>query len=441
MKKTLIFIAVVLLVSMIGVFTLSSCNLQKILENADMTEDGTATDKEGCIALIDAFFEETLTDPDVVVTCKNKDGEVQFTDTVKGTDSLTVGRDGSKTYAFKKGDIYYWASITQDTDEDGEVVESRFYYCSDPTKSSYYVDMDSVYKTSYCQFMGNINLVSMLPEKDSTFRCESHAEKTNGVTTGSLTFSFTTTGGTFTITASSEENLVKTVHIVLDDKTNPQASRDQTLTFVYGAASITLPDIDAWEREEAAKAERLEANEQAIESRDELLTSALFADNVKITVTDYLTFATLLSETIANDIDCVDYGTYKTYAYMVEVDEENADYFLVTDGEEKTYTKNSDDYGDNWYVCYSSYISVKDSLAETAEFTYEVREDGYVTYNVKVDGNVIYAISVDGNQDAITQVAISGIDDNGDRFMIGITLEYNTAELQQPDLSNYVLVS
>ena len=233
---------------------LASCSLQEMLENADYTEEYTADNKDGSVELINSFFEETLKDPNFVITNKNKAGEVQFTETVKGTSGLVVYKDGSETYAYKKGDFYYVAMISFNENEDGEVEEHRYYYCSDNSKPGYYKDnelgtMKDMYNGSYCTFMGKylgINLVSALPEENATFSCVSKGEKKDGVTTGSLTFDYTTESGTIKITADSKENLVQTIRIVVTDNATSEANRDFTWTFEYGSASITLPDTDAW---------------------------------------------------------------------------------------------------------------------------------------------------------------------------------------------------
>ncbi len=440
MKKTIKILTVTLLVCLVSMLALTACNFEKLLENADWIEEAEYTDKESCVGAINSFFEETLKDPDFVVTCKNKAGEVQFTETVKGTDSFTLGKDGSKTYVYKIGDFYYWVSVEQTEYEEGETVEQHMYYCSDSSKvAGYCEDAENYYNSWYCLFMSNITVISWVPEKDASFHCVVNGEKTDGAVSNSLTLECTATGGTITITAASEENLVKNVHIVLNDTTDPSASRDLTLTFEYGSASITLPDTDAWDREEAARRQKIEDNEAAIAARDEFLSSTI-AENVKVTVMDYLKSAALMTETFANDIDFVDYGDYKTYAYTKTIDDDSWENYLVMDaGEEKTYTKNSESFGDNCLVWYALYISAYDELVETADFSCTIT-DGAMTYNVKVDNEVIFSISVAANQDPIMQIDISGFDDDGNRTVIGITLEYNRSELSEPDLSNYTYI-
>ena len=77
MKKRFVPILALFLCA-VSVFLLSACRFDQILENADYVEDSEAVNQKDSVELINAFFEETLKDPDFVVTCKNKDGEVQF---------------------------------------------------------------------------------------------------------------------------------------------------------------------------------------------------------------------------------------------------------------------------------------------------------------------------------------------------------------------------
>ena len=441
MKKKTALIMIAVVVCVVSIFAFAACNLKEAIENADFTEDFSSTDKEGSLSLINAFFSETLKNKNFVVTCKDKESVLQFTETVKDDASYVLGANGSQTYAYKKGDVYYWVSITQEKDDDGESVENRTYYCSDETKESYLEDMVSIYNANYCQFMADVNLVKMLPAEGATYSCKSHADKEEGAITASLTFEYKTTAGTFTITASSANDLVQTVHLVLNDTTDSQANRDLTLTFAYGSASITLPDTDAWDEEAAAKRKRIEDNEQAIKDRNEYLAFAMSAENVTVTVMDFLTFSNVLTETIADGIDCVDYGTSKTYAYMEEIDEVTADYYVVYeyDDDENTYTVNEEDYDDHCLVWYDMFVSLYDEdFLESADFTFE-EKDGTMTYNVEYEGDVIHSVSVTGNQKPITQIGVSGMDENGDRFMTAIMLSYGSSNVQKPDLSAYTL--
>ena len=257
MKKLLTTFAMVLLVCLVSVFALTACNLK--FEEMDGSEYYDVTDKTGSVEQINDFFEETLNDPDFVVTCKDKDGAVQYTETVKGTSSYTVFKDGSKTYAFRKGDHYYVAQINPAKNAAQEPVETHTYYCSDSTKPGYYAatqgnTMEDMYKSNFCRFMSKyagVDIVKELSEEDATFHCKTHIERISNYPTGSLEFTYTTDKGSLALTASSEGDKVNSLRLVISETDESGHAGDLTWTFVHGNAAITLPDTDAWDRENA----------------------------------------------------------------------------------------------------------------------------------------------------------------------------------------------
>ena len=429
MKRIWFVLSVVLLLCAVSVFAFAACDDLKT-EKVNLKDDNSASSVEGSVALIDAFFAETLKDPDFVVTCTDAEGDVQFVETVKGTDSYTLSQSGAKTYAYVKEGVYYWVAISPDVAEDGSKTDRRDYYCSDETKDYYLASIKSAYDNSYCQFFGCFKLFNVFPEENATIGCKIAPKTEEGVATSTLTLDYAAPGITFKVTALSKENAVQSVHIELTNDRDSSLDRDLTLTFVYGSASIDLPDVDAWEREEAERKQRLADNEQAVAARDEFLSCATGADNVSVTAIDYSTFSTL-SETIANGIDYVNHGSYQTYAYTKDGDS----YLLKIQNGQKTYKKNADEYGDNVLVWYSL-IDAKDDLFETATFSFG-EENGTMTYTVKEGNNTLYSISATKAQDIVTQIAIVGVDNNGNSLMLAITLDYEKAELQEPDLSEY----
>ena len=193
MKKTMMILATVLIASVVSVFAFTACNIK--LTSMDGTAYYSGTEKARSVELVDEFFAETLNDPDLVVTCKDKDGVVQYTETVKGTSSCTLYQDGSKTYAFKKGDNFYVAEITPS--ENGER-ETCTYRCSDSTKRGYYAGaqgetMEELYKSNYCRFMSKndgAGIVKDLSEEDGTFRCMNKVETLSGFSSASLEFTY-----------------------------------------------------------------------------------------------------------------------------------------------------------------------------------------------------------------------------------------------------------
>ena len=422
-------------------FALASCELAEVIENGDYTEEYSSDDKDGCVDLINGFFEETLKDPDFVVTNKTKDGTVQFTETVKGTSSHMVYSDGYERFAYKKGEFFYIAAIDREEDDFGDVEETRYYYCSDSSKEGYlpddeYSTMEDMYKGSYCSFLGKyggVGLVESLPEEGNTFSCVSKGERKDGVTTGSLEFVFTTESGTLKITADSKENLVQTLRIVVEDNSGLNASRDISWTFVYGGASVEVPDTDAWDREEAEKEARVEANEAALDARDEFFNATYWEDNFVVTIE---TPTSKIVESLTEDVDCVDYGTYKTYAFYEDIDEDNWDTYYVFESEDtKYFMKNSDYFEDNVYVWYYLFIGTYDALEEDADFSCVVEGDT-MTFTIARDGETLVTFIAEKTGELVTSATLTVATDSGDRT-VNFTFEYGTADVTIPDLSDF----
>ncbi len=462
MKKTATLL-LALAICFGSVFALASCGLQEALENADYTEEYTADNKEGSVELINSFFEETLKDPDFVVTNKTEGDKVQYTETVKGTSSHTVYSNGAETFAYKKGEFFYIAAIDREENGEGEVEETRYYYCSDSSKGGYLADdeystMEDIYKGNYCSFLGKyvgVGIVDSLPEEGNTFSCVSKGERKDGVTTGSLEFVFTAPTGTLKITADSKDNLVQTLRIVIVDNSDLNASRDFTWTFVYGGASVTLPDTDAWDTEDAGEEagedenqEIIEANMGVISKRDEFLDEAVYGENLIVTVSgDVFNFV----ETIADGIDRVVYDSRTTYTYLEEVGEFDFDCYVVFDVKaveeyemeaEKYYMVNPEDdsYGDNRYVYYNYIIGLFDGgeMLESATYTCDIDGDSMTFKVVSDEGTfTLDATKTDG---VVRTIDIS-VSDVEEPAAITISFEYGSAELSKPDLSEYELIS
>ena len=436
MKKAKLLV-MVMLVCIASVFALTACNLN--LENADYTENLEASDKEGSIELINAFFEETLKDPDFVVTCENKDGEVQYTETVKGTDSYTLGKDGSQIYAYKKGDVFYLASIRQEEDDEGNTHEQRYYYCSDSTKPGYYAEnesgtMEEIYKGNYCSFMSQyngVNIVELLPDDEGVYNCKSHSEKKDGVTTGSLDFSFTVDEGTITITAASEENKAKTLHIVSSD------SADLTWAFVYGGASITLPDTDAWDKEQEAEEARIAGNEKALEDRYNFFAATTDAQNAVVTVD--INGKTSYVQSIVGGMECLDFGTHKVYTYLKDVNEETTDTYYVYDGEDaKYYLVNDDAYDSVVMYYYHMGICLYDEAGEQgATFACTVDGDS-LTFTISMDGETLATLVATKTGDTVSKATYTVQGDGGNAVTTTYTFAYGSASLTEPDLTGFV---
>ena len=174
----------------------------------------------------------------------------------------------------------------------------------------------------------------------------------------------------------------------------------------------------------------IEANHKAIEDRDEFLSSVFGSGNVVVTVQGP---SNGFTETLANDIDCVDYGTYKTYTYTLEDEEGNWNAYYVFDGEDmKYYMINSDYYGNNCYVWYNMYVGVYDLLVEDAEFVYGVDGDT-MTFVVKVGEDTAATITAVKSGEEVVSVAATLPGD----IVFNITFEYGTGALTEPDLTGF----
>lgn len=248
MNRSIRALAVALLVSVLCVFAFAACNIK--LEDMDGSEYYDSPEKEHSLEMIDDFFFESLKNPDFVVTCKDKEGATVHTETVKGTTSCTVYKDGAKTYAYKKGEHLYVAYVSSEAGQGGE--ETHRYYCSDSSKSGYWAGaqgetMADKYNDNFCRFMSKstgIGLVRDYSEGSGEFHCVTHIERVSGFATATLTFTYTAADRTITFTASSEGDKVQSARLVIDE------TIDLTWTFVYGGASVTLPDTDAWDGQE-----------------------------------------------------------------------------------------------------------------------------------------------------------------------------------------------
>ena len=252
MKKVLVSGLIVLIVCIVSALSFGACGKIELTE-MDGTEYYTSIEKGRSVELVDQYFEDILKDPDFVITCKNKEGEVQYTETVKGSDSYTFYPDGSQVYAFKKGGYFYAAFISKQAD--GQEPD-RAYYCSDSTKKGYFAGdasgtMEEMYKKNYCKFMNDESgtaIVDQLPEEGGEFHCTTRVERISGIATSTLEFTYESANRTVCLSASADEKKVEALHVEINDTSEGGRSSDLTWTFVYGGATVTLPDVDAWDK-------------------------------------------------------------------------------------------------------------------------------------------------------------------------------------------------
>ena len=435
MKKTLMTMAIVLLVCVASVFALTACNFEIESEgNWDISADT----KADSIEVLTGFFEDTLKDPNVVVTYK-VGNEVYFTENVKGTDSYYVTKDGSKVYAYKKGDFYYQA-VDGQTEVDDAIVINRYYYTTDSANVAHYdKDTKTYYDNNYCFFMSDIKAMNLIPEEGGTFTASNKGEEKNDESSATLNFDYSSNDGTLKITATAENGLVKSVSIVTTNPAHPEYNRNITMTFAYGSAVVTLPDTDAWDREAAAEAARIAGNEQAINAKSDFFAETTNADNVVVTVS--INGEVNYVDAILNDMERTDFhsdfGTYSVYTYMKAVDEETTDYYYVFDSEDaKYYMVNDDAYDDAVLFYYYNGICIYDVAAEEgATLSYKV-EGNTLTFTVSKDGETIATLVATKTGDTVSTATYT-VTDEGRTVVMTYAFAYGTAEITELDLTDF----
>jgi hypothetical protein len=228
MKKSLF--AILLGLVLASVMAFSSCSFE-FGGNGTETSDYTADDKEGSVELFDMFFENTFKSENCVVTVKDTDGNVQMTENVVGTSHKTVFKStATTTYAFVDGERYIYA---MDMGED---------------MRSYYVGKDW-YDMGCYNYLEMFAMFKDLPEEGVTFACSLHEEGTFGeneednTSTGTFELNITSANGTMKLTATAENGYVTTASLAVDDVDGKYTIN---VSYEYGNASLTLPDITDW---------------------------------------------------------------------------------------------------------------------------------------------------------------------------------------------------
>ena len=417
--------------------SLSACSL---FDNMNVEVDSDATGKDSSIALLNEFFNKTLEDANFAVSV-NSNGVKQYTENIKGKTSYVINKDDTISCAYIADEHYYYASTSKDI-VDGKVVESRFYVTSDESKQYYSEYAQTYYEGSYCQFMGNIKLLDFLKDEDGSFTCVFHSEGTMEESKGNVVFKFVADTGYITITATSENDLVKTLDIIVVDNVNESGNRNITMSFKYGDPFISLPDLDKWAEEdykveeEDGDDEEDDPNTLAIMARDEFLGEGhVFADNTAITCKNL--GALVFTETLSNGIDKIDYGTRQTYTFAKENGDDYDYYYVYVDSSSKYYKINDPlTYGANQEKFYSEYIALFDESSTDYVFECEVVEDT-MTFTVKQDGEAVYLITATRSEGFITKVETSV---PSFVLLIGtteFTFEYDVEPLIEPDLTDF----
>ena len=423
MKKKLTLSVIALLVLLASVFAFTACTIE-----SEGYWESKADSKNDSIELLNGFFENTLKESDMVITLKSG-GEIQVTENIKGSSSCYVGKDGTKVTSYIKDTYYYYVIESEDTNT---------YFTNDSSKRGYDADASSYYNLNRFYFMSNVKIVEMIPETAGTFTCTSRVDEKNGSTTGTLTFDFVSENGTVKITAAAKDELVQTFSVEKQGLVESEQSVSVTATIVYGGATVTLPDTDAWdaeeearETEEAAKQARIEANETAMGDFYDFFSDTLCEENVVVTVMSGETL--VFTETIADGIDYVDNDTYKTYAYEEVIDEDNSDLYCVFDGFMKIYKVNSEEYYDIILVYFNNILQSIEQVgcAEDVEYICTV-QDNVLTFEVEGEVENL-TITVTKSGDTVANVSVV----QGSSTMT-YTFEYGTGVVEKPDLTDFI---
>ena len=224
MKKGKALLAI-LLVSVLAL-ALCACGV-KI--GGEETWEYTAEDKEATVQLFNDFFEKTFTNTNQVVTVKSGEEQI-FVETIDGTsDHASYATTGAEVYAFINGDEYIYAMSA-----DG---------------SEYYMVSEDYYNLGYFAYRSQLDVFDMLPEDGLTYACKVEGSKNGDEGTSTMTIEIKNGDeGAITITASAKNDLVENVVVTRNEEGTTATS---TFDIVYGSASVTLPDITDWYKEEA----------------------------------------------------------------------------------------------------------------------------------------------------------------------------------------------
>ncbi len=227
-----------------AVFTLGACNLDDLEITGEGKYEFTADGKQDSVDLLISFFDGTVQNVEegevaeevnFVVTMK-KDGAVYATETVDGEKEcirMTNGYESDTYSLFKRGEEYIVAWETGET--------------------KLYSTKKDAYDASRFSFLNALRAMNELVETEgATFQCVSVMEDSDYVTkdvqethsTAELDFDYNSEKDVVHIHATAENGLVQNCTIT---RTLNGVKHITELTFVYGNASVTVPDITDWQ--------------------------------------------------------------------------------------------------------------------------------------------------------------------------------------------------
>jgi hypothetical protein len=167
-------------------------------------------------------------------------GKELFTETIDGTSShgvyntSGVTKSGkTDTYAFKDGKKYIFAS------SDGE--------------TQYYMEGKKNYEIGYRAYKKYLELFDLNEAKGVTFSAKVDGKKENEKAVSKETLKIEMKKGksdSLTISATSEDGLVKKLTYTVNSKDAKIENEKITLDFTYGSAKVKIPDISKWTKSE-----------------------------------------------------------------------------------------------------------------------------------------------------------------------------------------------
>ena len=243
-----------------------------------------------------------------VVKIVDKTGEkVEYTESIDGAKNCVLfASDNSKTYSFIQDDEYITAFPAG--------------------TGNYYLTGKNWYDRYYCYFFDFIDTIALMPEEGGTFTCAS--ETTGGAgkleqSNATLTFEYESDACSVKIAAKNKNSLTQNVVIESYDPINGLSTT--TMTFAYGSASVTIPDISDWSpyEEGTEDQEEQEPNKTAFGAAALSTLNAFMHDTLSapaLVATVKVNGQNALKETISDGVDHTEYPIAGTIFLSAEKD-------------------------------------------------------------------------------------------------------------------------
>ena len=226
MKKSMITLAIVLLLCVASAFAFTACKF-----DVESTSTVSADSAEDAKDLFDGFVSNVIECDDMVVTAKNDEG-LYFVENVKGDKASIEYAYGSKAYAFVENGKKIAAQ-----NEEGRLP----YYITDNDEYDY------VYKTVTSFF---ISVDEYLTQEGLTVSLTINGKENNDGQSATLSLTITEGSAVTAITIEQKDEKVTSFKNVFTDQ---DGSSTLELTFKYGGAQVAIPDLTDWFNASAPK--------------------------------------------------------------------------------------------------------------------------------------------------------------------------------------------